>query len=40
MIDEYKFIEYINKRNFTLLEEEKEDVSIEGIMERFLEDDN
>lgn len=38
MIDEYKFIEYIREKNFILLEEGKEDVSIDGIIERFKEE--
>lgn len=39
MIDEYNFIEYIRKRCFTLLEEGKEEVSIDGVIERFKEEE-
>ena len=39
MIDEYKFIEYIRERGFILLEEGDEDVSIDGVIERFKDDD-
>lgn len=38
MINEYKFIEYIRERNFILLEEGKEEVSIDGVIERFKEE--
>jgi len=38
MIDEDKFIKYVRERNFVFLEEGKEDVSIDGVIERFKEE--
>ena len=39
MIDENRFIEYVRKRNFILLEEGNEEVSIDGVVERFIEEE-
>ena len=37
MINEYKFIEYVRKQNCRIIEDDEE-VSIDGIIERFKEE--
>ena len=38
MIDENKLLNYMYKRNFVLLENGKEEVSMQGVIERFIDE--
>ena len=38
MINEYKFIEYVRRQGITI-QEDNEEVSIDGVIERFKEED-